>query len=126
MTVLNRVALTTAAALCLGISLPACATEPVAADTVWVVDYSGRPPFKRQRVQAPAAEAEFARLEEELPELGKRVQVVDFSGRPPYRRTWVTVDAQNQAEFARFEEVSDDDARPKRRGPPGKGMGYRR
>lgn len=52
---------------------------------VWSVDYSGRPPFKRELIEVPAVD--LARLEaaNEIVEV-KRVWTVDYSGKPPFRR----------------------------------------
>lgn len=91
-------------------------------DRVWVTDYSGRPPFKRRSVTA----AEFARFEEakavDLPVVGERLRVVSYQGRPPFRRQLVEIDANNVAEFARFEEVKPASDERRRFGPPGKGF----
>jgi hypothetical protein len=93
-----------------------------AAETVWVTDFSGRPPFARRAVSA----AEFARFEETkpsvLPAVGERLHVLDARGRPPFRRQIVDVDASNVAEFARFEEVQPSTGERRRFGPPGKGF----
>jgi hypothetical protein len=95
----------------------------VEGERVWIVDYSGRPPFKRRAVTA----AEFARFEEakrsEAPKVGERVRVVNYQGRPPFRRQLVEIDENDVAEFARFEETKPASTERRRFGPPGKGFG---
>ncbi len=54
--------------------------------TVWQVDMSGKPPFKRERVEIPVVDT--ARLEV----TGEPIETVtvwqiDRSGKPPFRRT---------------------------------------
>lgn len=57
---------------------------------VWTVDYSGRPPFKRELVEVPAID--LARLEasDEILEVQK-VWTVKFSGKPPFKRSFEEV-----------------------------------
>jgi len=119
-----RTCLSVAAALLTALAGPAGAGD---SQKIREVDFSGPPPFKRQTVTRPAEAADFARFEAEAPVAGEQVREVDFSGRPPYRRTVRTISEKDVAEFARFEEVVEaDDARPRRLGPPGKNLRYRR
>lgn len=115
---------------CLSTAVAADDATPAsaAAETVWVTDFSGRPPFARRAVSA----AEFARFEETketkrsvLPAVGERLHVVDARGRPPFRRQIVDIDASNVAEFARFEEAQPSTGERRRFGPPGKGFSRR-
>ena len=69
-----------------------CSSVSIAADpdeqelvSVWVTDFSGKPPFKRELKQLPAAD--IAALEIDLEEVEtERVWSADFSGRPPFKR----------------------------------------
>jgi hypothetical protein len=101
---------------------------------VHVVDMRGRPPYRREIVEINANNvAEFARFEETgrrfdgatpttSPEIGQRLHVVHARGRPPFRREIVEIDANNIAEFARFEEAERPRVERRRFGPPGKGF----
>jgi hypothetical protein len=96
-------------------------------ERVRVVDYSGKPPFRRQIVRIDELNAaQFARFEETAREasidrsrLGERVRVVNYRGKPPFQRRTVTIDESNVAQFARFEETIERQP-PRRRGPFGK------
>jgi len=52
---------------------------------VWSVDFSGRPPFKRQLIELPAADVARMEVSNEIIET-ERVWTVDFTGKPPFRR----------------------------------------
>jgi hypothetical protein len=95
----------------------------VEGERLWIVDYSGKPPFERRAVTA----AEFARFEEakrvDAPKIGERLRVANYQGRPPFRRQLVEIDANDVAEFARFEETKPASDERRRFGPPGKGFG---
>ncbi|MHA7817346.1 MAG: hypothetical protein ACX93N_12785 [Pseudohaliea sp.] len=53
--------------------------------TVWAVDHSGRPPFKRERVEVPVVDTARLELADESVET-VTVWTVDRSGKPPYQR----------------------------------------
>jgi hypothetical protein len=95
------------------------------ADEVIVTNFSGRPPFKRQRVSSEEL-ADLARFEETSAQpTSGQVRVVNYRGRPPFRRQIPA--AEELADLARFEEAStDSETRRARRGPPGKQMWRRR
>lgn len=53
---------------------------------VWIVDTSGKPPFKRFLLEVPAED--LARLETTTGEVETQsMRVVDFRGSPPFRRS---------------------------------------
>jgi hypothetical protein len=132
--------LTVAAALAVG----AFASSAASADSVvrridenrvLVVDYRGRPPFKRQVVELDAlSSTELARFElmarpaeVDSARIGETITVVDFRGKPPYKRQVIEIDAANVAQFARFEEVTEEvRERPLRPRFPGKQFPLRR
>lgn len=91
-----------------GLTFPVAAGQASQPETVsvWHVDYSGRPPFKRARVELPAADV--ARMEV-TDTAGKTVRVwtTDFSGRPPFRRGYADLPV---IDTARMEETADDSA----------------
>ena len=101
---------------------------------VSITDFRGKPPFRRRIVDiGDLSPAEFARFETlatdaavDESRIGHRVKVVDFRGKPPFKRRTVEIDASNTAEFARFEELDVREERPRRSGPPGKGVLTRR
>ena len=127
-----------AAALTLGVAAPLAAAETIVkqvdANSVLVVDYSGRPPFKRRVVEIDALSAtELARFEERIgpvevdaSRIGERISIADYRGKPPFRRRSVEIDASNAVEFARFEESDEGDTRPFRPRFPGKQFPVRR
>lgn len=53
--------------------------------TVWQVDSSGRPPFKRERVEVPVVDTAALEQRSEAVETAV-VWTVDRSGKPPYTR----------------------------------------
>ena len=57
---------------------------------VWSVDYSGRPPFKRQLIELPAADVARMEVANEIIET-ERVWTVDYSGKPPFKRKFEDV-----------------------------------
>ena len=68
---------------------PAIADTAVASDTemvkVWKVDFSGRPPFKRELVELPVADVAALEATDKVVET-ERVWTVDYSGKPPFKR----------------------------------------
>ena len=84
-------------ATCLAGALLSLSTTAVLADAsggemlkVWTVDFSGRPPFKRELIELPAADV--ARLEASDEVLAtERIWVVNYKGKPPYRRRFEDV-----------------------------------
>jgi hypothetical protein len=112
------------AALALGVATPLVAAgdtvvKQIDANSVLVVDYSGRPPFKRRVVALDdLSVTELARFEEvtepvvDTSRLGEKITVVDYRGKPPFKRRVEEIDASNAAEFARFEETTEVDERP--------------
>ena len=53
--------------------------------TVWTVDHSGRPPFKRERVEIPVVDTAQLEVTDKAVET-VTVWTVDRSGKPPYQR----------------------------------------
>jgi hypothetical protein len=53
--------------------------------TVWAVDHSGRPPYKRERVEIPVVDTAQLEVNDTAVETAT-VWTVDRSGKPPYRR----------------------------------------
>ena len=86
---------------------------------VWSIDFSGRPPFKRQLIELPAAD--IARLEasNEILETEK-VWTVDYSGKPPFRRRFEEVPVIDAASI----EITDTD-KPGRKKPLGSNKRHR-
>ena len=78
-----------------------------------VTEFRGRPPFARRVMQQSA---DLARFEETA--AAPAVRETRFRGRPPYSRNVSSPVAD--ADLARFEETTQDAAKPGRRGPPGK------
>jgi hypothetical protein len=54
--------------------------------TVWQVDMSGKPPYKRERVQVPVVDTARLEVTGEPVEM-VTVWTVDRSGKPPFKRT---------------------------------------
>ena len=123
------------AGITLGLAaLPAGAQTTVRqidADTLQVVDYSGKPPFQRRVITREGSPQQFARY----------AGLVDYDPQPlfasggragppgkslPAQRARVSGDIEEISEFARFEESSEPATSPRRwRGAPGKGVGPR-
>lgn len=64
--------------------------------SVWDIDTSGRPPFKRRRIEVPVADV--ASFEMEPVETVTKWKA-DYSGKPPYRRSYQelpVVDSQGE------------------------------
>lgn len=57
---------------------------------VQVVDFSGRPPFKRELVEVPAADVASMEAMNQVLEM-ERVWTVDYSGKPPFKRRFEDV-----------------------------------
>ncbi|GFZ80196.1 hypothetical protein GCM10011403_24220 [Pseudohongiella nitratireducens] len=71
---------------------------------VRLVDFSGRPPFKREVVELPAADVAAMEATEEILEV-ERVWTVDYSGKPPFKRQFEDVPV---IDVASMEAVSDE------------------
>jgi len=97
------------------ISGPTIAADAGADESrVVITENRGRPPFKRARI---STDAEFARFEAAA-DAAPVTRPADFRGRPPFTRQATDSAEASEAEFARFEESSEQKNR--RRGPPGK------
>ena len=73
---------------------------------VWVTDFSGKPPFKREFRELPAADIALLEIEGTDAEM-ERVWRADFSGHPPFKRGYrelPVVDASS------LEIISDEEA----------------
>lgn len=57
---------------------------------VRIVDFSGRPPFKREIVELPAADVARMEAMDEVVEM-ERVWTVDYRGKPPFKRQFEDV-----------------------------------
>ena len=84
-------------ATCLAGALLSLSSAAVLADTsgeemvkVWTVDFSGRPPFKRQLIELPAADVARLEASDEVLET-ERVWTVNYKGKPPFRRRFEDV-----------------------------------
>lgn len=124
---MDKTLITAAAVLAAAVSLPATAVGDdangaEAQETRVVTEFRGSPPFKRRVVSGhdmvAESEADTTEPAADEAESNERVLVVDRRGAPPYKRRFVDEAELEVAEFARFEETSD--AKPTRRGPPGK------
>jgi len=80
---------------------------------VWSIDFSGRPPFKRQLIELPVADVARMEASNEIIET-KRVWTVDYSGKPPFRRKFEEVPVIDAASL----EVNEAD-KPVRKKPLG-------
>jgi len=74
---------------------------------VWKVDFSGRPPFKRQLIELPAADVARLEVSNEIVDM-ERVWTVDFSGKPPFRRRFEDVPVIDAASLE-FDADGDED-----------------
>ncbi len=79
--------------------------------TVWEVDTSGRPPFKRTRVELPVADVASLESADVALET-RRVWTTDFRGRPPFRRGYEELPVVDAASLE-YADTGDGDARPK-------------
>ncbi len=70
---------------------------------VTLVDFSGRPPFKREVVELPAADVAAMEATEEILEV-ERIWTVDYSGKPPFKRQFEDVPV---IDVASMEAVSE-------------------
>jgi hypothetical protein len=69
--------------------------QPALADTsatngaemvkVWKVDFSGRPPFKRELIELPVADVAALEATNKVVDT-ETVWTVDYAGKPPFRR----------------------------------------
>lgn len=105
-------------ATCLASALLSLSATSVLADTsgeqmvkVWKVDFSGRPPFKRQLIELPAAD--LARLEasDEVLET-ERVWTVNYKGKPPFRRRFEDVPVIDAASLETVQVEDVDRKKP--------------
>jgi hypothetical protein len=104
------------------------------ADTVRVVDYSGKPPHKRQTISRDRQPELFAYYAERVDYAPQPLLASESrrSGAPgknlPRNPLRVTGDPMEIAEFARFEEADDAEVKAPRnwRGAPGKGRAFSR
>jgi len=110
-------------------ALPAAAdsVRQLSGDTLQVVDFQGKPPFKRRTVSAQSNPAEFARLEALRDAQPRPLFASEQRGAPgknlPRQSQRVSSEPGELAEFARFEESAEPSAASARhwRGAPGKG-----
>lgn len=78
---------------------------------IWKVDFSGRPPFKRELVEVPVAD--FAALEAGNEVLRtERVWTVDYSGKPPFKRRFEEIPI---IDAASLELIVEDEPQLKKR-----------
>ena len=83
---------------------------------VQVVDYSGKPPFKRKVVSLSVSDvAQLESVGQEAVEYVKVKEVV-MRGKPPYRRVTTMMPVYDVAQLEALEEQSDTQKRGKR--PP--------
>ena len=97
------VAVTAAACTIAGQSIAANASATGETVTVWSVDKSGSPPFKRTRIEVPVADvavAEIMGTDQEMIE----VRQVTMRGKPPYKRRIVAVPVVDAASMELAEE----------------------
>jgi hypothetical protein len=111
---MKRMALAAALAGAL-VAFPAGADVNAAAEqetvTVWKVDYSGRPPYDRERVEVPVAD--IASFETAPAVETERVWHTDFSGRPPFKRGYADLPVIDAAQFEIDSTQSSGDVKPK-------------
>lgn len=100
--------------------------QAIDADTLRVISYQGKPPYKRvtiDRASDPALYDHYAGLIAYDPQPLQLVQRRGAPGKSTSRQVRMVGDAQETAEFARFEESSDpgaDSNNRRWRGAPGK------
>lgn len=115
------------AALSMGATSASAQTvvNTTASGDLQVVDYSGKPPFKRRTISSEDA-ADFQRFEA----INDTVLVATSSPRrvgapgkslPRQVRSFERVPTADISQFARFEETTDSDSPRMWRGAPGKG-----
>ncbi len=98
-----------------------CSSAGIAADpdeqesvSLWVTDFSGKPPFKRGLKRLPAAD--IAALEIDLKEVETEcVWSADFSGRPPFKRRFRNLPVIDAASLEILEEETQGTTRSKSR-----------
>lgn len=73
---------------------------------VRIVDFTGRPPFKRELVELPAADVARMEAMDEVLEM-ERVWTVDYSGKPPFKRTFEDVPVIDIASMERAAEENE-------------------
>ena len=76
---------------------------------VWKVDFSGRPPFKRELIELPVADVAALETENKIVEFERSWQV-DYSGKPPFKRRFLDVPVIDAASLE-FEPVEDSNVR---------------
>ena len=111
--------------------LPAAAQTTVRqidADTLQVIDYSGKPPFQRRVITRDGTPSQFARFAELVDHDPQPLFASSGRAGPPGKslpaqRVRVSGDAAEIAEFARFEESGEAPGSARRsHGAPGKGI----
>ena len=92
---------------------PAIADTATTGDTemvkVWKVDFSGRPPFKRQLVELPAADVAALEASTKVVDT-ERVWIVDYSGKPPFKRKFKEIPIIDAASLE-IETVEESNSR---------------
>ena len=78
---------------------------------VWSVDFSGRPPFKRQLIELPAADVARMEATDEIVEM-ERVWTVDYSGKPPFKRKFEEVPVIDAASLEMDQAEESDRKKP--------------
>lgn len=114
------------------VAIPAVSAQTIVKqiddDTLQVIDYRGKPPFKRQIISlSDTNAAEFARFEERVETSPKPFSGTARRAGPqgksvPYARQGVSGQPEEIAEFSRFEETDGQAAKSHRlwHGAPGK------
>lgn len=107
--------------------------QQIDADTLRVVEYSGKPPFKRRTISQASNPVLYARYADRIGYDPQPLFAVERRGAPgkslPGQARRVSADAREVAEFARFEETGADEQRSDGRmwrGAPGKARALRR
>lgn len=106
--------LTPVLAAAMAAALPAFAATGAGTETttVWKVDTSGHPPFRRTRVEVPVVDTAAAPVESSAEMV--TVWTVDRSGKPPYQRRRETVPVVDTAALEAAEPADE----PRFRGRP--------
>jgi hypothetical protein len=113
-----RTLLSTALATVLGASGMAFAAGPAQETvTVWQVDTSGRPPYKRERVELPVVDTARMELTADADVETVRVWTVDRSGKPPYQRRFEELPVTDIAAMELEAEQAAKDVRFRGRPP---------
>jgi hypothetical protein len=136
MKTLLAIAATVTAAGALSLSAPSASASDLIRDLgdgrALVVDYQGKPPFKRRIVATQSlSAAQLAKLDRATVRAAtsrshRGSLSASFRGKPPYRRAVTAATPQTDVEFARFEEQIEQDKPAASRGAPGKSLPFRR